>query len=494
MNILLLYPKYPATFWSYKHVMKLISKKAAYAPLGLLTVAAMLPEEWSKKLVDLNVKELKDEEIAWADLVFISAMIIQKDSAQDLINRVKALGKKVVAGGPVFTTQPERFTGVDHFVLNEAEATFPLFLKDLETGSPKPFYTSKARPDISRTPIPLWSLINFKDYAVMSVQFSRGCPFNCEFCDIIIMNGRIPRTKTPEQTIREIQSLYDAGWRGSIFIVDDNFIGNKIAVKKMLSELIKWQKEYKYPYKLLTEASTNLADDRELMKLMSAANFHRVFLGIETPNVDSLKECGKLQNASRDLGQAVKDIQQNGMQVMAGFIVGFDSDNENIFETQIDFIQQVGIVTAMVGVLTALPQTRLWHRLKAEGRLLNETTGGNTDGQINFKPKMGQQKLIEGYKRILATIYSRKSYYQRINTFIKIYKPTVKSRISTDNIKSFLKSLWEIGVISKTRHYYWKLLLKTSLTKITALPVAVELAIIGLHYEKVANKVVNSKD
>ena len=493
MNILLVYPEYPITFWSYKHVMKLIDKKAAYAPLGLLTVAAMLPNEWPKKLVDLNVTELKDEEIAWADLVFISAMIIQKDSAQGLINRVKALGKKVVAGGPLFTTQPERFTGVDHFVLNEAEVTLPLFLKDLETGRPKPLYTSQVRPDISRTPIPLWSLINFKDYAVMSVQFSRGCPFNCEFCDIIIMNGRIPRTKTPEQTIREIQSLYDAGWRGSIFIVDDNFIGNKIAVKKMLLELIKWQKERKYPHKILTEASTNLADDKELMRLMSAANFHRVFLGIETPNVDSLKECGKLQNASRNLAQAVKDIQQNGMQVMAGFIVGFDSDKENIFETQIDFIQKVGIVTAMVGVLTALPQTRLWHRLKAEGRLLSETTGGNTDGQINFKPKMGLEKLTKGYKKILAAIYSPQFYYQRINTFVKNYKPTVKSRISFGDIKSFIKSLWLIGVLSKNRRYYWKILFKTSLTKIKALPVAVELAIIGLHYEKVAKRVINDK-
>ena len=405
MNILLVYPEYPATFWSFKHVLKYIAKKAAYPPLGLLTIASMLPEKWNLKLIDANVNELKDEDIAWADMVFISAMIVQKDSAQQIINRTKNLGKKVVAGGPVFTTQPEKFKGVDHFVLNEAEITLPLFLEDLKKGKAKPLYTSKERPDITKTLVPAWSLIDLKDYATMCIQYSRGCPFNCEFCDIVIMNGRIQRAKAPEQMINEIQSLYEAGWRGPLFIVDDNFIGNKVNVKKMLPLFIEWQKTHKYPFKLITEASTNLAEDKELMQMMSTANFYKVFLGIETPCVESLKECGKMQNVSRDLGEAVKIIHQNGMQVMGGFIVGFDSDPENIFEAQIKFIQQVGVVTAMVGVLTALPQTRLWRRLKAENRLLSDSTSEATDGNLNFIPKLGKEMIERGFKKILYNIY-----------------------------------------------------------------------------------------
>jgi radical SAM superfamily enzyme YgiQ (UPF0313 family) len=489
MNALLIYPEYPDTFWSFKHVLNFVSKKAAFPPLGLMTIGAMLPKEWEKKLVDINITELTDEQIQWADIVFIGAMLVQKKSAQEIINRCKAKGKKVVAGGPAFTTQHEKFKNVDHFVLNEAEVTLPLFLEDLKQENPKQIYTSDKRPDIKETPIPLWSLINFKDYVSLSIQYSRGCPFNCEFCDIIIMNGRIPRTKTPEQIINEMQSLYEAGWRGPLFIVDDNFIGNTAEVKKMLTLLINWQKEHKYPFQLYTEASTNLADDEELMQMMSAANFFKVFLGIETPCVDSLKECGKMQNATRDLADAVKTIHKNGMQVMGGFIVGFDNDSEKIFDAQIKFIQQTGVVTAMVGMLTALPQTRLWHRLKAEGRLTQDTSGENTDGSLNFVPKMGKEKLAEGYKKILSTIYSPKQYYKRIDTFIRNYKPTAKSRISKKDIKAFLKSMWRIGILSKSRFLYWKLILKTSLTKTKAFPTAVELAILGLHFEKVANKV-----
>ncbi len=489
MNVLLVYPKYPDTFWSFKHVLKFVSKKVAFPPLGLLTIGAMLPKEWNKKLVDVNVVDIKDEHIAWADMIFISAMIVQSNSAQEIINRCKAQGKTVVAGGPAFTTQHEKFKGVDHFVLNEAEITLPLFLEDLKKGSLKNIYTSTQRPDITKTPVPLWSLINFKDYATMAVQYSRGCPFNCEFCDIIVMNGRVPRTKTPEQMINELQSLHDAGWRGSLFIVDDNFIGNKSNVKKMLALLIKWQKKHKYPFKIMTEASVNLAEDKELMYMMSAANFNKVFLGIETPDTNSLKECGKMQNITVDIVEAVKVIHQNGMQVMGGFIVGFDSDTEGIFEAQIKLIQKIGVVTAMVGLLNAAPQTRLWYRLKAEGRLLGETSGENTDGSLNFIPKMGKEKLIEGYKKILSKIYSPENYYERINTFIRNYSPNVKGKIPKGDFKAFLKSLWRVGVLSKARLRYWKLIIKTSLTKRKALPAAVELAIYRQHFEKVVKKI-----
>ena len=296
MKILLVYPEYPDTFWSFKYVLKFVSKKAAFPPLGLLTVGAMLPANWEKKLVDINVKPLGDEQILWADMVFISAMIIQKKSAQEIIDRCKNLGRKVVAGGPAFTTKYEDFSRVDHFVLNEAEVTLPLFLADLAADSLKRMYVSQEKPTLTETPVPLWSLINIKDYATLAVQYSRGCPYNCEFCDIIVMNGRRPRTKSASQIKKEFQAIYDAGWRKSVFIVDDNFIGNRHEVKKMLPELIGWQKEHRFPFTLLTEASTDLANDEELMQMMSGANFFKVFLGLETPDNQSLKECGKYQN------------------------------------------------------------------------------------------------------------------------------------------------------------------------------------------------------
>ncbi len=492
MNILLVYPKCPNTFWSFNHVLKYISKKSAYPPLGLLTVASLLPRTWEKRLVDLNVKELKDDDLKWADIVFVSAMIVQKESAKHVIDICKSQGKKVVCGGPLFSTQHEKFKDVDHFVLNEAEITLPLFIEDFRKGCAQKVYSSNDRPDITSTPTPMWSLVNTKDYASMLIQYSRGCPYNCEFCDIIIMNGRVPRTKTVVQMLFELQSLYDSGWRGSVFIVDDNFIGHKEKVKKLLHEIIDWQKKHKYPFRFITEASTNLADDSELMKLMSAANFHKVFLGIETPNIDSLHECSKTQNTERDLGEAVKTIQKHGLQVMGGFIVGFDNDTEDIFDTQIKFIQKIGVVTAMVGILTALPQTRLWHRLKAEGRLTKDSTA-DIDGDLNFEPKMGKEKLLVGYKKILSTIYSRKQYYRRINTFLKNYKPTVRgSRLDKSDIKALFTSMWDIGILSRARFLYWKLLIKTSVTKTRSLPLAIELAIYGRHFEKVTKGIVGA--
>lgn len=489
MNILLIYPQYPDTFWSFKHSLKFIAKKAAFPPLGLLTVAAMLPVDWRKKLVDLNVEPLSDEQLAWADMVFLSAMIVQKEGAQQIIQRCRAQGKKIVAGGPVFTTQHEQFEGVDHFILNEAEITLPPFLEDLAAGRPQPMYTSRDRPDITKTPVPLWSLINLKNYATMAIQYSRGCPFNCEFCDIIIMNGRIPRVKSPAQMKREFQALYDAGWRKSVFIVDDNFIGNKKEVKQLLPPLIEWQRNHQFPFTLLTEVSVNLAGDEELMQLMSAANFFKVFMGLETPNQDSLVECGKNQNTALSLADVVDTIHRHGMQVMGGFIVGFDHDPENIFDMQVRFIQQIGVVTAMVGILTALPQTRLWHRLKAEGRLLSDASGENTDGGLNFEPIMEKEKLIEGYQNLLTSLYSQKNYYKRINTFLHNYTPTARTRLSGEDLLAFTKAAWRLGIVSTARFRYWKLLVKTFFVKRSALPIAVELAIHGFHFEKVLERV-----
>ncbi|MFH1510513.1 MAG: B12-binding domain-containing radical SAM protein [Candidatus Woesearchaeota archaeon] len=488
MKALLIYPSCPETFWSFKHVLKFVSRKAAFPPLGILTVASMMPDEWDKRLVDLNVRDLKDEDIIWADYCFISAMMIQKESALSVISRCKVLGKKVVVGGPCFN-ETRQFPLVDHFVLNEAEVTLPLFLRGLSEGNLDRVYSSMERPDITKTPAPMWSLINFRDYSTMAVQFSRGCPFDCEFCDIVVMNGRIPRTKTPEQFISEIDDLHNAGWRGTLFIVDDNFLGNKKKVKEMLAVIVDWQKEHKYPFRLFTEASINLADDDDLLNLMRDANFCKVFLGLETPHADSLHECGKLQNINRDLAADIKVIQQHGMQVMGGFIVGFDNDTEKIFDTQINFIQKVGVVTAMVGLLNVLPQTRLWHRLRDENRLMDDCSGANTDGSINFVPKMDRAKLIDGYKRIIGTIYSPKEYYKRINTFVKNYRPSARGRITLPEWNAFMRSMWMIGIVSRARHLYWKLLVKTWFTNIKAFPVAVELAIIGLHFQKVSARV-----
>jgi radical SAM superfamily enzyme YgiQ (UPF0313 family) len=489
MNILLIYPKYPDTFWSFKHVLRFISRKAAFPPLGLITVAGLLPDSWSKRLTDLNVEELTDERLQWADMVFISAMLVQKDSTAEVIDRAKAAGKTVVAGGPAFTAKPDLAEGVDHLILNEAEITLPPFLADLEAGGPGAMYASDEKPDMTTTPIPRWDLIDMKNYASLAVQYSRGCPFNCEFCDIIVMNGRVPRTKSPEQMVAEMEALRRAGWRGTVFIVDDNFIGNKKKVKQLLPHLIEWQKANRYPFKFLTEASLNLAQDEELMRLMSAANFHKVFLGIESPSPESLKECSKHQNTVLDLAGAVDAIHANGMQVMGGFIVGFDSDGESIFETQMRFIQKIGVVTAMVGVLNAVPGTRLWNRLKAENRLTGESSGENTDGSTNFVPRMGSETLRCGYQRLMASLYSPKLYYQRIHTFLSKYEPTVRARPSRDEIKALLRCFWQIGLKSGSRFLFWKLMIRTLFTRIRALPVAVELAIYGQHFEKHARRI-----
>ena len=494
MKILLVYPQYPDTFWSFKHALKFVSKKAAFPPLGLLTVAAMLPGEWEKKLVDMNVTRLTDGDIKWADYVFISAMVVQRNSVKEVITRCKKLDTKTVAGGPLFTTGYEEFDGVDHFVLGEAEVIMPPFLEDLEEGCAHHIYTSRKRPDISKTPIPLWSLINMKNYSSMNVQYSRGCPFNCEFCDIIILNGHKPRTKDKEQVLAELEALYRRGWRGGIFVVDDNFIGNKKKLKlEILPAIIEWRKGKKYPFALSTEASINLADDEELMKLMVDAGFSAVFIGIETPNEESLVECAKSQNQNRDLVASVKKIQNHGLEVQGGFIVGFDSDPLSIFKNQISFIQRSGIVTAMVGLLNAPPGTRLYQRLKKENRLIKAFTGNNTDCSLNFIPKMNYETLINGYKHILNTIYSPGQYYERVKTFLREYKPRgeIASRLQSHHIKAFVKSIWFLGIRGKGRRYYWRLFLSTLLKQPRKFPISIRLSISGYHFYKVVEEYIS---
>jgi len=488
MKILLVSPRYPDTFWSFRYALKFVSKKASQPPLGLLTVAAMLPPEWEKKLVDLNIEKLDDRDILWADYVFIGAMSIQQESARSVIARSKALGRKVVAGGPLFTAQHEDFEDVDHFVLNEAEITLPPFLEDLEAGSLKRLYTTEEWADMTTTPVPLWDLINPRQYAIMSIQYSRGCPFDCEFCDITVLYGRRPRTKAKEQVLLELSGLYDLGWRGHVLIVDDNFIGNKAKLKnEILPAIISWMQERNHPFTLSTESSINLADDEELMQMMHAAGFEAVFVGIESPDEGSLAECGKLPNKNRNLLECVRKIQASGIQVHGGFIVGFDSDPASIFDRMAAFIQESGIVTAMVGLLNAPRGTKLHKRLMKEGRMLQSISGDNTDFSINFVPKMNLEQLIEGYRRTLGTIYAPRQYYARVKRFLENYHPVRKgaSRIRMSELLAFYKSILLLGVIGKERVYYWRLFFWSLFRRPRMFPFAITLAIYGFHFRKI---------
>jgi radical SAM superfamily enzyme YgiQ (UPF0313 family) len=485
MRALLLYPEFPDTFWSFKHVLKFIGKRASLPPLGLLTVAAILPAAWEKRLVDVNVRPLREKDLAWADVVLIGAMIAQRDSAVQLIARCRAAGKTIVAGGPLFTVEHAQFPDVDHFVLNEAEVTLPEFLCDLARGAARRLYASPDLPDLRETPAPLWELADLRRYASMSVQYSRGCPFDCDFCSVTAMFGHRPRVKTPAQIVAELDGLWRRGWRGAVFFVDDNFIGNQRSLREeLLPALIRWR-EGKGGFAFYTEASINLADDEKLMRQMVAAAFDQVFIGIETPEEASLTECNKRQNRSRDLVADVKRIQRAGLQVQGGFIVGFDNDPPTIFQRQIDFIQKSGIVTAMVGLLQAVPGTKLHERLRQQGRLLGATTGDNVDGTTNFIPRMNREKLRDGYRRLMDHLYAPGPYYRRIRTFLREYQPARFSSAPTPgNIGAFARACLRLGVIGRERYHFWGLLVWTCFRRPTLVPIAVRLSIYGFHFRK----------
>jgi radical SAM superfamily enzyme YgiQ (UPF0313 family) len=487
MKILLVYPEFPDTFWSFKHALKFIHKKAGAPPLGLLTVAAMLPSEWEERLADLNVANLTDEDLEWADYVFVSAMVVQRESARAVIHRCKLAGVKVVAGGPLFTMEYEQFPDVDYFVLNEAEETLAPFLGDLEKGQARRVYASTVFPDLQQTPAPLWRLVNPRNYDTMSIQFSRGCPFNCDFCNVTALLGHRPRTKTATQIIAELDSLYRLGWRKSIFFVDDNFIGNRKYIKtEILPALIEWRKG-KTGLPFSTEVSINLADDPVLLRLMVQAGFDTVFVGIETPNEDSLAECSKNQNKGRDLVESVKHLQRAGLQVQGGFIVGFDNDSLSIFQQQIDFIQKSGIVTAMVGILQAPPGTRLYERMQKEGRLTNEISGDNVDGSTNIIPKMGMEPLREGYRKILSQIYAPEFYYKRVLTFLREYQPPkINLQMEPQYFLAFWRSIYQLGFRGVERVQYWQLFFWTLFRRPRLFPLAITFAIYGFHFRQVA--------
>ncbi len=489
MKILLVYPQTPDTFWSFKHVLRFISKRAAFPPLGLLTVAAMLPADWELRLVDTNVERLRNEDLRWADYVMISAMIVHRESVNEIVERCRKLSKTIIAGGPLFTTGHANFPHIPHFVLGEAEEIMPQLIEDLKAGTLRHHYQSSGRPDITRVPAPRWDLIDFRHYATMAVQFSRGCPFDCEFCDIIVMNGRVPRTKTPAQLVDELEALRTRGWKDMVFIVDDNFIGNKKLTKALLREMIPWRKRVRAEMGFFTEASVNLADDAELCELMVQSGFKKVFLGIETPSVESLEECRKLQNRGRDLVETVKTLQRFGFEVMGGFIIGFDHDKRDIFNRQFEFIQRSGVAAAMLGLLTALPETRLYRRLKKEGRLEAETTGNNTDAVLNFKPKLNREFLLTGYRNLMKKLYEPHTYYQRVRNFLKDHRPSGPNlRLSWWDFQAFLKSFWLLGIWYRGRVAYWWFFWGTLLRRPRQFRYAIELAIMGHHFRRVANR------
>ncbi len=486
MKILLVYPEFPDTFWSFKHALRFIQKKSSQPPLGMITVAAMLPEEWNKRLVDLNIQPLRDSDLEWADYVFLSAMVVQRASVQQVLARCKQAGVKVVAGGPLFTGEYERFPEVDHFILNEAELTLPPFLADLERGQPKRVYQTGEFADLHTTPMPAWELVNMKMYDSLSIQFSRGCPFNCDFCNITALLGHIPRVKSAAQIVAELDRIYELGWRRSVFFVDDNFIGNKRILKQeVLPALIEWRKG-KTGCSFLTEASINLADDEELMEMMVAAGFRSVFVGIETPDEVSLAECHKTQNKGRNLVESVQRLHARGLQVMGGFIVGFDSDTPAIFQRQIEFIQESGIVSAMVGLLQAPYGTRLYERLEKEGRLLDEMTGDNVDGTTNIIPKMDIETLKKGYQEIMASIYGPKLFYERVKTFLSSY--TMESspvKLEFNEIMAFFRSVYLLGIRGVERAQYWRLFFWTLFKHPKKFPLAITFTIYGYHFRRV---------
>lgn len=485
MNILLVYPEHPATFWSFKHALKFVNKKSNLPPLGVLTVAAMLPENWNRKIVDMNTNHLRDADIRWADYVFISAMNIQRDSTRQVIDRCKKNGVKTVGGGPLFTAEYENYDDVDHLLLYEGEVCIPVFLADLEKGTPRHLYGWERYPELSQTPVPSWELVNINKYMMLSIQYSRGCPFHCEFCNVVSLFGHRPRTKTVLQIIGELEAIYKLGWRGGIFFVDDNFIGNKKKLKEdVLPALMGWMQKRKYPFTFFTEASINIADDVELMELMADAGFDNVFIGIETVDEDSLAECNKVQNKSRDMVECVRVIQQHGMQVQGGFILGFDNDKPSIYKRMVSFIQQSGIVTAMVGMLNAPKGTKLYERMEEEGRLLKDFSGTNTD--VNFQPKMDINELEAGYSDVVHSIYSPENFYSRIKTFLENFQPKKHhvKHFKPAEIFAFVRACFRLGIFSSGRLEYWKLMLWSFFRKRDVFPMAVAFSVYGYHFRK----------
>ncbi len=484
LNALLVWPKFPKSYWGQEYALPMIGKGAVLPPLGLITAAALLPRHWNLRLVDLNIEPLDDEALRWADLVMISAMRIQRESFGEVVQRARGFGKRVVAGGPYVTTSPDEIAGVDHIVIGEAEDVLPELAQNLEAGLDAPARVkAPARPDVSKTPAPRFDLLRIDRYDCMGVQFSRGCPFSCEFCDIIEIFGRVPRNKSPEQFLSELDAVRATGFRGPVFVVDDNFIGNKVAARKMLARLEPWSRAHGDPFDFFTEASVNLADDDGLIAGLVAANFTAVFLGIETPSREALLETKKRQNTHLDLEQSVEKLVRAGLDVMAGFIVGFDADDETIFERQRTFIARSPVSMAMIGILTALPGTQLWRRLAAEGRLHGDAEG-DAAYRPNFETRLPENTLVEGYGRLLASLYEPRAYFARALQAVSLQRhlpaPRYRRALSY-SLRVLFQSIWRQGVRGSYRGVYWGFLLRAALIAPRRFARAFALAVHGEH-------------
>ncbi|MAE19832.1 radical SAM protein [Candidatus Poribacteria bacterium] len=499
-NALLIYPEFPPSYWGANFALEFIGKKSSMPPLGLLTVAALFPDHYDLRVIDMNVDSLSEIDLDWADYAFTSTMIVQKDSLAEVIQQCRQNGVKVIAGGPHPTSFYTEIEGVDHFILDEVEDFFLDFLLDLENGQAQRIYRAMGKPDVTKTLPPRYDLINLEAYGSMALQFSRGCPFDCEFCDITKLFGRVPRTKTDTQMIDELSLLYRLGWRGPIFLVDDNFIGNKRDATRLLPTVAEWQKARGFPFRFYTESSVNLAELEPLMEAMVEAGFNMTFLGIETPNPEVLLKTKKKQNTKSDtdnyLLSAVEKIQSKGMEVTAGFILGLDGDTKGVFDSQIQFVQDAGIPTAMIGLLTALKGTDLYHRLQREGRLLEESTGNNVSITLNFETEMDRQTLVNGYKRVLSTLYdpTLKNYFNRCLKLFKRYPDRGRTlngyrwgKIGKVELKAVLGSLRQ-QLFSKQGLAYLRFILKVLKDYPSLFPEAIRLAIMGYHFEKTTSQ------
>lgn len=465
MNILLVYPKMPDTFYAMKHFIEVIGKKAAYPPLGLLTVAAMLPKEWNKKLADLNLNDLSNSDLEWADYVLLSAMNVQEESVHQIVAQCNKAGVKIIAGGSLFTHEYERFPNIEHFVLNEAEITLPLFLEDLSQGNPKAVYQTDEFADITTTPLPAFELANMDEYIYSIVQYSRGCPYMCDFCDVTALFGRKPRTKDSEQIIAELEALDRLSDVKLVLFADDNLIGNKRILKSdLLPALIEWRKKKKPGFFFATQLTINLADDEELMHLLLEAGFRHIFIGIETPDEVGLKESRKTQNLKRNQLENIRKLHQAGFIISAGFIVGFDTDTTAIFQQQIDFIQQSGIPLPIVNILKAPPGTELYEKIASQGRLSKQFAFA--EGETNIVPVMNEKKLYDGFIELINNIYTPKKSYERLIQFFTTYKhpkTTVKvpSKFGMKDLKMVLRIVYLLGIKDSERKYFWKLIFWT---------------------------------
>ncbi len=493
MNVLLLYPKFPDTYWSFRYALSFQGKRAAQPPLGLMTVSALLPPSWKRRLIDTNVERLKDSDLEWADVALLSGMHIQQQDLVSLVRRCRAHGVRTVVGGPIASSVPAQELEADHVVIGEAEDLVGELARDLAAGSARPVYQAAERPTMECSPPPDLNLIRMKKYSTMTVQYSRGCPFHCEFCDIIEIYGRRPRTKAVAQVLAELDQLYAAGWRGPVFIVDDNFIGNKVRVKELLKALGEWQRERRMPFRFITEASLNLSDDRDLLQAMKDAGFASVFLGIETPDESSLAATQKHQNTRRDLLESIAEIQKYGIEVMGGFILGFDTDREDVFDRLVEFIQKSAIPIAMVGLLQAMPGTQLFRRLTREGRILHAGDGNNTGCELNFLPRMNSGQLVEGYRSVLRQIYSREAYYARVRAYLSRCRPQYRTHLSLENLRALLLSIVRQGVLGRARLSYWKFVLVAATRYRRYFGAAMTMAVMGYHFQMITDHISGSE-